>query len=180
MISKHGVPLKVHTDQGKNFEFRIFREMARLLEIRKTRTTALHPQSDGQIKHQHQTILNYLSKFVAENQRDWDRWIPLYLLAYRTSKHETAGVTPAELYFARDLRLPVDLLRGNSPGLIKADSIGYLGGVRKKLEEIHENVRERLDIRFSRVKTLVQSKGQANSVQSRKKGMVLLSSKNES
>jgi len=40
-------------------------------------------------------------------------------MAYRSSKHETTGVipphsTPAESYFARDLRLPMDLLRSPS------------------------------------------------------------------
>ncbi|XP_024890231.1 uncharacterized protein LOC112466400, partial [Temnothorax curvispinosus] len=112
-VSRHGVPLEVHTDQGKNFELKLFAELMRLLDIRKTRTTALHPQSDGQVERQHQTITNYLAKYVSENQKDWDRWIPMFLLAYRSAKHETTGVSPAELYFARDLRLPSDLLRGS-------------------------------------------------------------------
>jgi len=33
----------------------------------------------------------------------------IFLLAYRSSRHETTGVTLAELYFA--LRLPLDLTR---------------------------------------------------------------------
>lgn len=115
-ISRHGVPLEVHTDQGKNFESNIFQGIMRLLGIRKTRTTALHPQSDGQIERHHQTILNYLAKFIAEDQRDWDSWVPMYLLAYRSSQHEAMGASPAELYFARDLRLPSDLLRGREKG----------------------------------------------------------------
>lgn len=35
------------------------------------------------------------------------------VLAYRSSRHEATGVTPAELYFARDLRLSDDLLKGS-------------------------------------------------------------------
>lgn len=55
-----------------------------------------------------------LAKYIAENQKDWDRWIPMYLLPYKSSWHETTGVTPAELYFARDLKLALDLLCGNT------------------------------------------------------------------
>jgi len=109
VVSRHGVPLEVHTDQGRNFESQVFRELSCALGI-KTRASALHSQSDGQVERQHQTILNYLAKFISENQKDWDRWIPMCLLAYRSSKHETTGVTPAELYLAQDLRLPMDLL----------------------------------------------------------------------
>jgi len=55
-----------------------------------------------------------LAKFISENQKDWDRWIPFYLLAYR-SKHKTIGMIPEEVYFAQDLCLPTDLLCGNPP-----------------------------------------------------------------
>ena len=29
--------------------------------------------TDGQVERQHQTILNYLTKFISENQKDWDQ-----------------------------------------------------------------------------------------------------------
>jgi hypothetical protein len=70
VISRHGVPLEVHTDQGRNFESKLFREMSDLLGIKKTRTTPLHPQSDRQVERQHQTITNYLAKYISENQKD--------------------------------------------------------------------------------------------------------------
>jgi len=72
IVSRHGVPLEVHTDQGRNFESRVFRELSCALGIKKTRASPLHPQSDGQVERQHQTILNYLAKFISENQKDWD------------------------------------------------------------------------------------------------------------
>jgi len=144
VMSRHRV-LEVHTNQGRNFESWVFRELSDALGIKKTRASVLHPQSDGQVERQHQSILNYLVKFISENQRDWDRKIPMCLLAYRSSKRETTGVTPAELYLARNLRLPMDLLRGNPPSKRKS--------FRKKLEDLHEIVRKRVNIKSSQTKT---------------------------
>jgi len=80
------------------------------------RTSALHPQSDSQVERQHQTILNYLAKFIDKNQKleslDPNVFVGIY---NRSSKHEATGVIPAELYFVQDLRLPVDLLQGTPP-----------------------------------------------------------------
>lgn len=56
VISRHEVHLEIYTEE--EFESRIFREMARLLGIKKTRTTALHPQSDGQVEHQTRVVSN--------------------------------------------------------------------------------------------------------------------------
>ena len=49
-VSRFGVPRQLHTDQGCNFESRLFQEMRRILERDKTRTTPLSPQSDGMVE----------------------------------------------------------------------------------------------------------------------------------
>lgn len=155
VISRHGVPEQVHTDQGRNFESKLFQEVMNLLGIRKTRSTPLHPQSDGQVERQHRTISDYLSKFISENQKNWDRWIPMFLLAYRSSKHEATGVTPAELYLGRDLRLPMDLLRESPPVLQEAEvqpGISYVRNLKDRLERTRQGVSEHLKIRSSKIK----------------------------
>ena len=147
VFSRHGIPLELHTDQGRNFECHLFKEMTLLLGIRKSRTTPLHPQSDGQVERQHRSILNYLAKFISENQKDWDRWISLYLLAYRSSKQEAIGMSPAEMYLGQDLRLPLDLLRGVSPSTKEEkDSAGFVSKLRQRLDSIHHFARQRLSI----------------------------------
>jgi hypothetical protein len=59
-------------------------------------------------------IEEHLRKVVASHQRDWDEGLPLFLLAYGASTHDTTGLTPADLEFGRELRLPCDLLFGYS------------------------------------------------------------------
>lgn len=162
IVTRHGIPLEVHTDQGRNFESKLFAELLNLLGIRKTRTTPLHPQSDGQAERQHQTIINFLAKFVSENQKDWDRWVAMFLLAYRSSKHETTGVSPAELCYGRNLTIPLDLIRGKSPS---SDSLSYgnfLRNFRERMHEIHKEVRQRLELKSSWVKRQYDRKARKN------------------
>jgi hypothetical protein len=47
-----------------------------------------------------------LRRVVSTNQSDWDEKLPLFLLAYRTSNHETTGMRPASVVFGKEIRLP--------------------------------------------------------------------------
>ena len=93
-ISRFGGPKYLHTDQGWNFEAGLIKEMCSLLDIKKTRTSPYHPQSDGMIERFNRTILNMLSTSADNNQRTWDLQLLMLMLAYRTSVLETTGATP--------------------------------------------------------------------------------------
>ncbi|PIK54590.1 hypothetical protein BSL78_08521 [Apostichopus japonicus] len=104
-VLRFGVPLQLHTDQGRNFESNLFKELAQLLGIDKTRTTAFHPQSDGMVERFNRTLEAMLSAVVSENQRDWDEWLPHVTMAYRSSVHETTGETPSVMMLGREMNL---------------------------------------------------------------------------
>jgi transposase InsO family protein len=57
-ISILGVPMQIHSDQGSNFESKVFKEMCNILGIEKNRTTVMHPQSDGMVERYNRTIEN--------------------------------------------------------------------------------------------------------------------------
>jgi hypothetical protein len=62
------------------------------------------------------TVEEHLRKVVSTHQRDWDERLPIFLLAYRASTHDTTFMTPANMVFGRELRLPCDLLLRSPPG----------------------------------------------------------------
>ncbi|KAJ8941098.1 hypothetical protein NQ318_019103 [Aromia moschata] len=149
--SRIGVPLELHSDQGRNFESILFQNICRTLNIRKTRTTALHPQSDGMVKRMNRTINRYLSKVGSHHQRDWDQFLHLFLLAYRSSVHGTTGQTPASIVMGRELRLPCDLNFGCTPGDVMAEE-DYVSTLRQRMDDIHERVRSSIQGASDRMK----------------------------
>ncbi|UYV63465.1 K02A2.6-like [Cordylochernes scorpioides] len=132
LIFRFGVPLELHSDQGRNFEAGMFQELCRLLGIRKTRTTPLHPQSDGMVERFNKTMEEHLSKVVEQHQKDWD--------------------TPAKIMFGRELRLPCDLEFG-SPEKPPAEVADYVNNLRSLLLETHELVRAKIHKASHRMKT---------------------------
>ncbi|GBM86428.1 Transposon Ty3-I Gag-Pol polyprotein [Araneus ventricosus] len=156
-ISCYGVPMILHSDQGTNFNSALFTKLCELLGILKTRTTALHPESDGMVERFNRTILNHLSLFVSRNQTDWDTHLPLFLLAYRSAEHEVTGLTPAEMLFGRTLRLPCDILFGR-PSETPSSPNEYMKNLEARLESVHAFARERIKLASERMKTRYDSR----------------------
>ena len=50
-----GAPHELHTDQGRNFESALFKGVMDLFGVHKTRTTPLHPQSNGLVERTNKT-----------------------------------------------------------------------------------------------------------------------------
>ena len=107
-------PRGILRDQGRNFESRAFHGLCRLIESVKQRTTPYHPQCYGGAERLIRTVTGVIVN-VAEEQEEWDQYLPKVLLALRASTHETTGFSPSMLMFGRELRLPIDAMREGPP-----------------------------------------------------------------
>ncbi|KAK2919003.1 hypothetical protein Q8A73_003374 [Channa argus] len=143
MFSRFGVPEELHSDQGRNFESRLFAEVCQRLGVRKTRTTPLHPQSDGLVERFNRTLATQLAILTSQHQKDWDQHLPLVLWAYRTAVQESSQCTPATLMFGRELRTPVDLVFGPppEPEITGGPELDYLRRLKERLSVVHQLAR---------------------------------------
>ena len=77
-VCRFGVPETLHTDQGRNFESAMIKEICQLLVVRKTRTTPYHPQSDGLVEIFNKTVLEILSMAVQQDEDKWTYYCHLF------------------------------------------------------------------------------------------------------
>ncbi|BHF62603.1 hypothetical protein SprV_0200558800 [Sparganum proliferum] len=109
-ICRWGAPDQLHSDRGSSFESSVVHELCKVLKIKKTRTTAYHPQGNGQVERTNRTLINLLRAFVDRNAAStWDEALPACMLAYRSTVNATTQHTPFFLTCGRDMQLPEDL-----------------------------------------------------------------------
>ena len=91
LVYEQGVPERLHSDQGRQFEAAVFQELCRRLGISKTRTTPYHPQSDGMVERFNRTLKDMVSKYLRLDGSNWDEVVGAVTFAYNTSKHSVTG-----------------------------------------------------------------------------------------
>ena len=87
-----------------------------------------------------------LSKFVGQNLRGWDDHLPLVLLAYWPSVHDSTSLSPAMMTYSRELDLPVDLIYG-SPQSVSGQDVevpAYVANLSDGMKNVHQLVRNKL------------------------------------
>ena len=109
-MPRHGALLTLLSDIGKNFLSKLVQEIYDLFKVKKFNTTAYQPQTDGLTERFNHTLCTMLSMYVSKHQRDWDRFIPFALFAYRTAVQDSAKETPFYLVYGRDPCLPLDVV----------------------------------------------------------------------
>ena len=106
---RYSIPIQLHSDQGRQFEGKLVQEICKLLQIKKSRTTPYHPQSDGLVERLNRTVLSMLATHVRDHPADWETYLRKVCMAYNTSIHPTTGFTPFFLMYGRQAKLPVDV-----------------------------------------------------------------------
>ena len=96
-----GMPEIVYSDQGHNFESVVLKQTLEVFGIRKSHTTAYHPQGNGLVERFNRSLLQLLRKYIV-NEFDWEQHLPLALYAYRTAIHFSTGISPHMLMFGRE------------------------------------------------------------------------------
>ena len=68
------------SDRGPSFLSKLVGAVQSKLNIQHSATTAYHPQTDGLTERCNKTLVDMLSKYISEQQNDWDEFYLLWCL----------------------------------------------------------------------------------------------------
>ena len=139
---RYGIPSVLHSDQGRNFDGELLRGVCELLEIKKTRTSPLHPQSDGLVERLNRTLKEALRKLAYENPQTWDKHLRYVMAAYNSSRQSSTEETPNYLMFGREVVTPLTLLDPLPEEPMNEHA--YVQALRERMEVAYEWVRLKL------------------------------------
>uniref|UniRef100_A0A8C5QC51 Gypsy retrotransposon integrase-like protein 1 n=1 Tax=Leptobrachium leishanense TaxID=445787 RepID=A0A8C5QC51_9ANUR len=138
-FAHYGFPKRLHTDQGRDFESRLIKEMLKLLQIEKSRTTPYHPEGDALPERFNRTLLDMLGTLKDVQKRRWSQHVETLVHAYNCTRHESTGFSPYFLMFGREARLPIDIRLGvSSDGMSHESHYQYVKNLKTNLQRAYE------------------------------------------
>lgn len=134
LILKFGFSAKLHHDQGKEFENRLFSKLEEYCGIKGSRTTPYHAAGNGQAERFNRTLLSMLRNLTAEAKLDWKCSLNKVVHAYNCTRSEVMGYAPYYLFFGKNPRLHIDIMFG----LPSSDQSSSAEKWRTRLQEAYQ------------------------------------------
>ena len=146
-----GIPFEIFTDQGRNFESRLFSQMCKALYIHKARTTPYRPSSNGQVERYNRTLMDAVRCFVGKSQTNWDVHLQQIASALRSCVNRQTGQTPNFMMLGRQVITPSYLMFPHARDAYD-DPDGYVGELVKAMRLAHTVARDNLRVATKRAK----------------------------
>ena len=153
-ICHYGFPEKFISDQGRNFESDLIKELCKIAGVKKVHTTPYHPQGNGQCERFNSTLCNMLGTLSEEEKSDWKSHLGCMTHAYNCTKHASTTYSPYYLMFGRHPWLLIDVEFGlNKPNCSDNSSKSrYIQKLRRRLNYAFQKASKYSDQQASKYK----------------------------
>jgi hypothetical protein len=113
----HGMPNSITSDRDPIFLSQFWTEFFTLQGVALNKSTAYHPQTDGQTEIVNKSLETYLRCMCAEKPQAWSKWLSLAEWWYNTSFHSAIQSTPFEVVYGQPPPMNLPYLPGESTNL---------------------------------------------------------------
>lgn len=95
----HGLQKSIISDRDPKFTSKFWEALAKLWDTRLKRSTAFHPQTDGQTERTNRVLQEVLRAYVAERHADWDKRLAAVEFAINNAPSASTGESPFYLNY---------------------------------------------------------------------------------
>ncbi|GFT72695.1 retrovirus-related Pol polyprotein from transposon 412 [Trichonephila clavipes] len=129
-ICRFGVPAKLVTDQGGQFEAELFRIIAAICGAKVAHTTSYHPQCNGKVERLHRTLKCAIEAY---NNIKWTESLPT-VLGLRAAIRPDISYTIAQMVYGTSIKLPGEFL--TPPPTINMDPQNFVAKLQQHMAEL--------------------------------------------
>ena len=109
IVCRFGIPRPIVSDNGPQFDSRVYRDFYQELKIKNLYSTPRYPQSNGQAEASKKTLLTALKKRLDSAKGKWVEELPGVLWAYRTIARKPTGISPFVLTYGMEIVIPTEI-----------------------------------------------------------------------
>ena len=108
IFSRHGVPVRLISDQGSGFTSRDCADFLQKWRVRQIFASGEHPETNGLVEKANGTLTSAFAAFVNFQHTDWDEKVADAAFCINTAKQSSTEISPFELIYARHAALSQD------------------------------------------------------------------------
>jgi len=139
----HGFPEDIVSDRAGTFTGQYFTDLYDYLGIKRSMSTAFHPQTDGQTERMNQLIEAHIRAYCNFEQNDWAEMLPMAEYAYNNPNHSATKITPFYANYGYEPRSswPTEVhFRNPASGMYGHYMTSVYDKLRNQLEEVRETM----------------------------------------
>ena len=104
-----GIPQSIISDRDNGFLSTFWSILWLMLDIKLTKSTAFHPQTDGQTVVVNRMIVHILRMYNSKHARTWDESLPYVQHSYNRALHSSTGHSPFQVGLGFQPLCPIDV-----------------------------------------------------------------------
>ena len=108
VLAIHDCPTELISDQGPNFVADVWKETARLADIKISHSSPFLPRSNGRTERMNKILTNIQRCMCERNPRTWDKILPIITFNINNTKTRATGLSPHQIVYGRNLRQILD------------------------------------------------------------------------
>ena len=133
IASRFGCPERIVTDNAMCFRSDEFIKFYEKYGITRSFSSPYHPQGNGQVESTNKSLLKIIKRTLNDNKKAWDSKLQFAIWADRVTVKKAIGVSPFDLVYGIQARMPQNNL------------VGLYNFIQMYDEDIINDMQERLD-----------------------------------